>query len=78
MAETTEVKETKEPFFLKAKFWSLIGKIIGLVVIVGGHVLKGFNKLPGLTSKEICVCGICCWAVFAGVDVNILVDKFTK
>lgn len=68
-------EEKKEPFFMKAKFWSLIGKVTGLTVIVGGFILKWLGKLPGATSSEIMTCGLGCMAVFGTVDINLVVDK---
>lgn len=63
---------------LKAKDCSLWAKIVGALIIVGGHILKWVGLLPQATSQEICVCGFSVMAVFSTVDLNILVDKFTK
>ena len=73
--EETEVKENKG---LKAKTASLWAKIIGGVIIIGGHILKWGNVLPNATSGEICACGFSVMGIFGTVDLNILIDKFTK
>lgn len=73
--EETEVKENKG---LKAKTASLWAKIIGGVIIIGGHILKWCNVLPNATSGEICACGFSVMGIFGTVDLNILIDKFTK
>ena len=73
--EQTAVTETKG---LKAKTVSLWAKILGAVIIVGGHALKWVGLLPNATSSEICICGFSVMGVFGTVDLNILVDKFTK
>lgn len=73
--ETTEVKADNG---LKAKDCSLWAKIIGAVIIVAGHILKWLNVLPNASSTEICACGLSVMAIFGTVDINILVDKFTK
>lgn len=62
---------------LKAKTVSLWAKIIGGVIIVGGHILKWLNVLPNATSAEICACGFSVMGIFGTVDLNILADKFT-
>lgn len=72
-----ETKEEKKEIF-KAKTLSLISKIVGGTVILGGHVLKWLGKLPQATSSEICMCGFSIMGVFGTVDLNIMIDKFTK
>lgn len=72
---TAEVKEKKE---LKAKTVSLVGKIVGGVVILVAHILKWTGKLPEATSTEIVGCGLAIMACFGTVDLNIIIDKFTK
>ena len=82
MEETKVEKEIEtvkeETKGLKAKTVSLWAKIIGGVIIVGGHVLKWLNVLPSATSGEICACGFSVMGIFGTVDLNILVDKFTS
>lgn len=63
---------------LKAKTVSLWAKIVAIVIIVGGHILKWTGLLPEATSGEICACGFSVMGVFGTVDLNILIDKFTK
>lgn len=69
------VTETKG---FKAKTVSLWAKIIGGSIIFFGHILKWCNVLPNATSGEICACGFSVMGIFGTVDLNILVDKFTK
>ena len=71
-------EEKKENTMLKAKTWSLIGKIAALAIIIGGNFLKWMGRLPNASGAEINACGLCCWAVFATVDANIIIDKFLK
>ena len=63
---------------LKAKTVSLLGKIAGGTVIIVAHILKWLGKLPEATSSEICICGFSVMGMFGTVDLNILIDKFTK
>ena len=79
MEETKEIENvTEETKGLKAKTVSLWAKIIGGVIIIAGHVLKWVKVLPDATSSEICACGFSIMAIFSTVDLNILIDKFTK
>lgn len=73
-----EESTTPESKGLKAKTVSLWAKIIGAVIIVGGHILKWLNVLTNATSTEICACGFSVMGVFSTVDINILIDKFTS
>lgn len=63
---------------LKAKQASLWAKIAGATIIVSGHVLMWLGILPNATSGEICTCGFSVMAIFGTVDLNIIIDKFTK
>lgn len=63
---------------LKAKTVSLWAKIVGAVIIVGGHILKWTGVLPNATSGEICACGFAVMGIFGTVDLNLMIDKFTK
>lgn len=74
MAE--EIKEESKG--LKAKTLSLISKILGIGIIIGGHVLKWLGKLPDATSNEIVVCGFAVMGICGTIDINILVDKFIR
>lgn len=74
-AEDSSATESKK---LKAKTVSLLGKIVGGVVILGGHVLKWIGKLPSATSGEICACGFAVMGVFGTIDINLMIDKFVK
>lgn len=73
--EEVVTEETKK---FKAKTVSLWAKIIGGLIIICGHILKWCNVLPNATSGEICACGFSIMGIFGTVDLNILVDKFTK
>lgn len=76
--ETLDSVEKEENKGLKAKDCSLWAKIIGAVIIVAGHILKWTAVIPEANSSEICACGLSVMAIFGTVDINILVDKFTK
>jgi len=67
--------ETKE---IKAKTASLWGKIIGGIVILVGHILMWLNIFPNATSGQICACGFSIMGVFGTVDINLMLEKFTK
>lgn len=71
--EEIQIKHKK----VTAKNASLCAKIIGGIIIVGGHILKWINILPNATSGEICACGFSVMGVFGTVDLNILMDKFS-
>lgn len=73
-----EDREENKPKELKAKDVSLWGKIVGGLVILIGHILMWLNILPNARSSEICSCGMTIMGVFSTVDLNIMVDKFTK
>lgn len=75
--EKTELTEQKEKG-LKAKTASLIGKIVGGLTILLGHVFKWIGFLPGATSGEIITCGFSIMACFGTVDINLMLDKFLK
>lgn len=72
--ETTETSSKG----IKAKTASLWAKIIGGTIIIGGHILKWLDIMPNATSGEICACGFSVMGIFGTVDLNILIDKFTK
>lgn len=63
---------------IKAKDASLWAKILGGLIIVGGHILKWVGLMPNATSVEICACGFSVMGLFGTVDLNILMDKFTQ
>lgn len=72
MAEENQEKEKKE---LKAKKVSLIGKIIGGLIILIGFILKCLRIFECETNDLIKV-GFAIMAVFAPIDFNISLDKF--
>ena len=59
-----------------AKDWSLVSKIVSVLWIVVGSVLKGLGILHDLSAWDILLIGIVVAAIFATVDINILADKF--
>lgn len=75
--ESTET-QTTETKGLKAKAVSLWGKIIGAVIIIGGSALHFSGHLPQGNIDDICKVGFCVMGIFSTIDINILVDKFTK
>jgi len=80
--EKVEVKESG----LKAKDASLFGKIIGGIEILAGSVtliaLTCCGKVTAETAKELFTivlgCGFSIMGIFGTVDLNIMLDKFTK
>lgn len=84
MEEETEVTIKKEAETkvtvkkeIKAKNASLYAKILAVIIVVAGHILKWCGVLPMASSSEICLCGITVMGIFGTVDLNILADKFT-
>ena len=63
---------------MKAKDLSLVSKIIAVLICVSAHVLMWMGKLPNASSYEICVCSFCVMGFFGTVDINLVIDKFTK
>lgn len=78
MTEEKEEQKTEKKELFKAKTISLLSKIVGGSVILGGHILKWLGKLPNASSQEICICGFSIMGIFGTVDLNIMIDKFTK
>lgn len=70
-----EEKKTEEKG-IKAKTVSLIGKIAGAIIIVGGAVLKWLNVLPSAEINDIVKVGFCTMGIFSTIDINIMIDKF--
>lgn len=62
---------------MKAKSLSLLAKIIGITVILGGFVLKSVGWWQCETDDLIKV-GFSIMAICSTVDVNIMIDKFTQ
>lgn len=61
---------------LKAKSVSLIIKIVAVVFIVTGAVLKWLGIFPNATISEICIVGGTMSAIFGDVSINTALDKF--
>ena len=76
MEEKKEVA-TEEKKELKAKTVSLIGKIVGALLILVGFILKCLHIFDCEVVDLIKV-GFAVMAVFAPIDVNISLDKFLK
>lgn len=70
----TRIKVKRE---IKAKNASLYAKILAVVIVIAGHILKWCGVIPAASSSEICLCGITVMGIFGTVDLNILADKFT-
>lgn len=70
--------QKEEPKWCKAKTWSLIGKIVGGIVILAGFVLKWTKVFPDATTTEILGCGFGIMGVFGTIDINLIIDKFVK
>ena len=73
MAENEEKKEKR----LEAKTVSLIGKIVGGLIILVGFVLKSFHILD-CEINDLIKIGFAEMAVFGTIDLNIALDKFLK
>lgn len=63
---------------LKAKSVSLVIKIVAVVFIVAGAVLKWLGIFTNATISEICIVGGTMSAIFGDVSINTAIDKFTK
>ena len=63
---------------MSAKTASLIGKIIGVLIISIGHILMWTGVLNNADSNSIIACGFAVMGVFGTVDINIMLDKFIK
>lgn len=62
---------------IKAKTVSLIGKIVGGVIILVGFILKAF-KVWECDINDLIKIGFAEMAVFGTIDLNIALDKFVK
>lgn len=69
--------EEKEKKRLEAKTVSLIGKIVGGLIILVGFILKSFHILD-CEIDELIKIGFAEMAVFGTIDLNIALDKFLK
>lgn len=78
MSDTAENELEPKKKELKAKTVSLWSKIIAIIIVIAGHTLKWLGILPNASSGEICACAFTVMGVCGTVDINILVDKFTK
>lgn len=63
---------------MSAKTASLIGKIIGVLIIAVGHILMWTNVLNNADSSSIIACGFSVMGIFGTVDINIMLDKILK
>lgn len=71
---------------LKAKDASLVGKICGASVILIGSIalvlLAVTHRITADEARELCAnvlwCGFGIMAVFGTVDINLMLDKFSK
>jgi uncharacterized membrane protein len=63
---------------VKAKDVSLLAKIIGVVIILGGSILKWTGIFADCNIQEVCLVGFAVMGMFGTVDINIMLDKIFK
>jgi len=63
---------------VKAKDVSLLAKIIGVVIILGGSILKWTGIFRDCNIQEVCLVGFAVMGMFGTVDINIMLDKIFK
>ena len=61
---------------LKAKTASLAAKIIAVLVVLVGAVLKWLGIFENCTINELCAVGFTIMGIFGTVDLNLLAEKF--
>lgn len=69
--------EEKKEKRLEAKTVSLIGKIVGGLIILVGFILKSLHILD-CEIDDLIKIGFAEMAVFGTIDLNIALDKFLK
>lgn len=82
----SEENTTEEKKGLRARDASLAGKIVGgITIFTGGVLLVTLVCCHKLTCDEarslfpiVLECGFSIMAVFGTVDLNLIIDKFTK
>jgi hypothetical protein len=62
---------------VSAKAVSLIGKIVGGLIILVGFILKAFGVWE-VDVNDLIKIGFAEMAVFGTIDLNIALDKFVK
>lgn len=70
-------EENKEEKGIKAKTISLIGKIVGGLIILIGFILNAFG-IWNCNVNDLIKIGFAEMAVFGTIDLNIALDKFVK
>ena len=60
---------------IKAKDASLLAKIIGCIIILGGACLKWTGVFVSCSIQDVCLVGFCVMGMFGTVDINIMLDK---
>ena len=60
---------------IKAKDASLAAKIIGVIIILGGSLLKWTGVFKDCDIQDICLVGFAVMAMFGTVDINIMLEK---
>lgn len=63
---------------LKAKKASLIAKIIAGVILLIGAVLKWLGIFQNCEISELCTVAGTMAALFSTVDINLMLEKFSK
>ncbi len=62
---------------MKAKTASLLSKVVAGVVLIVGHFLMWYGKMPNANSHDIICCSITIMGVFGTIDLNLIFEKFT-
>lgn len=63
---------------LKAKKASLISKIVAGVILLVGAVLKWLDIFNNCEITELCTVAGTMTALFSTVDINLMLEKFSK
>jgi hypothetical protein len=63
---------------LKARDMSLVGKIIGVFVILIGSVLAWLGFLENAKIIDVVMVGFSIAGLFGTVDINLMLEKITR
>lgn len=61
---------------MKAKDVSIWVKILAVLILVSGLILKGCGVFSGVSTWDIIAIAFSCELVFLGVSASIIIDKF--
>ena len=78
MTKELEQTEEKKISGLKAKKVSLIAKIIAGIILLGGAILKWTGIFENCQISELCTIAGTMTALFSTVDINLMLEKFSK